>query len=84
MSVGQWQKNKPNIHKRPAIFLVYGGTWLLLTKKLDNNFNYFIHLCTIFVSTTSWAIFWHIQSNFHFTPRSRPACIRYALISFTI
>ncbi|HEV8284670.1 MAG TPA: SAM-dependent methyltransferase [Chitinophagaceae bacterium] len=26
MSVGQWQKNKPNIHKRPAIFLVYGGT----------------------------------------------------------
>jgi len=26
MSVGQWQKNKPDIHKRPAIFLIYGGT----------------------------------------------------------
>jgi len=26
MNVSQWQKNKPNIHKHPAIFLLYAGS----------------------------------------------------------
>jgi 16S rRNA (cytidine1402-2'-O)-methyltransferase len=25
-SIGEWQKNKPDIHKRPAIFLLYSGS----------------------------------------------------------
>jgi 16S rRNA (cytidine1402-2'-O)-methyltransferase len=26
MNVSQWQKNKPDVHKRPAIFLIYAGS----------------------------------------------------------
>jgi hypothetical protein len=25
MTIADWQKNKPDIHKRPAIFLLYAG-----------------------------------------------------------